>query len=384
MLGTNKKIIKNFFLLAVANFCFFTGIASFHLLPVYLAKLNATKTYIGVAMGIMNIFQMLMIIFLLNKIDFINKRKLLIYTAIFTTFLYLMFFFFANLYTIPVLRAFQGIAHGIGFPVGISLALDIIPQDKRVGLLGLFGISGAVSNVAGPPAMEWLMNAFEAHYAFLFPVGISVIWLIFLLLLKIDGKPEKKVTHSAPFKMYFKIIPLAVFFGSIFGTFFSFISDYSKELGLTPYSIFFHLYAVALVLVRFTFVKKLNLWKRHGVVIFGYSIGVIALLAGFFVNYASHILFVALIGFLYGTAHGFLYPSLNVLFVETTPNRKGKATLTFIIFLSFGMGASSLINGLVADLTGYSYMYLIFAFASLLITLYFASKKTLFKAAQNA
>ncbi len=378
MLGNDKKLIKNFILLALANFCFFTSVAAFYVLPVYLAKLNATKTYIGIAMGSTNIFQMLMIIILVNKIDFINKRKLLIYTSISAMILYSLYFFVANLYTIPILRSAQGLIQGIGFPVGMSLALDVIPENKRTGLLGLFGVSGALSNLSGPPIMELLMKTLKHNYAFFFPAVVSILWLVCLLFLQIDGKPKSNAKACAPFRRYYKIIPLAIFFGSLFGSFFSFVSDYCKEMGLTPYSIFFNMYAVALISIRFTFVKKLNIWDRKKIILSGFIAAVIALITGYIVNIHQNIVFIGAMGLLYGSGHGFLYPTLNVLFVDTTPERKGKATLTFIIFFTLGIGLSSLINGVVADLIGYPYMYLIYAVFATIITAFVFMNKKLF------
>jgi MFS family permease len=211
-----------------------------------------------------------------------------------------------------------------------------------------------------------------------------VLWFIFIYFVNIKQKPNNEKKQSAPIKSYIKIIPLAILFGAILGSFFSFMSDYTKELSLKPHSTFFHVFALSLVLIRFAFVKQLNIWNRRYIVLTGYFTGVVALLTGFSAELMPSLLLIILAGMFYGTTHGLLYPSLNVLFVETTPRRSGKATLIFIICLSAGMGASSLINGLIADLVGYSYMYLIFAGFVTLSALIVAKKKQLFNIAKQS
>lgn len=372
---------RNFIFLWFSNFFFFLTVAFFHMFPNYLTKLGASKTYIGSIMGLVNFIQIFLILLYRNKVDYVNKKKILLYIAGLSCLVYVGFYFFANLYTIPFLRLLQGFVISIGFPFGMAFAIDIIPKDKMVGMLGIFGISGAISNFFGPYLTEIINKHFPFKYVFLMSSLSSLLWLFCLSLTKrSEIKAEKKeYEENAPVKLYLHKIPIAILFGALFSSLFFFISDYAEKLEIAPISIFFQAYTISLLAIRLLLNKKLNQWTKKSIIITGFLIGTLALFNGIMLKFYHSVYLLALIGLFYGSAHGLLYPTINALFVDVTPHRSGKATLIFIVFLNVGLTTSPVIYGLIADLSNYNVMY---TFATVLIlscAIYFGLNKNMFK-----
>lgn len=342
--------------------------------------MGASKTYIGIIMGLATATLVALTFLFRDKIDFINKKKYLFIASIASILVYLLYYYFANIYTIPIFRFFQGIIYAVGFTFGMALAVDIIPPKKRAGWIGLFGISGAITNAFGPFIVEVLGGKNSFPVIFLAAALGSLLWIFSLIGVQVPPKEIKKETKPVALREYKSIIILPILFGSAFSSLFSFISHYAEELNLHPVSWYFFCYAGILISFRLFFQKKLNGWNRYKMIFTAFGFALMALLSASFIHHYTVLWGIAFIGSLYGLAHGVLYPVLNTLFVETTPHRSGKATLMFILLFNLGNTISSFFYGFVADLLGYSGMYLLSAvllFSGLVIFFKVLDKKEL-------
>jgi MFS family permease len=322
-----------------------------------MSRIGATKSYIGSVMGLTTATLVVLTFFLRNRIDFLDKKKWLLISAGIGIFIYLGYFIRADLATIPFLRFAQGIIYAIGFTFGMTAAVEIIPPGKRAGWIGIFGVSGALTNAAGPVLAEFIIHAFSFQGVFLAAAASSLLWFLCLLGVKVPASTPARQTISS-LKAYRESLLLPVLFGSLFAGFFSFISDYAKEMNVYPISYYFLSYTAVLIGIRFLFKEKLNIWNRDTVIMGSFFTGILALTAGVFLKTVPQAPMLGLIGIFYGTTHGFLYPTLNVLFVEKTPERRGKATLMFLLFFNLGNTISSFFYGWIAEMGGYSFMYL--------------------------
>ncbi|HCL57812.1 MAG TPA: hypothetical protein DHW82_12505 [Spirochaetia bacterium] len=354
---------RNFIFLAFSNFFFFAGNSFFHLLPLYLGKIGGSKTYIGVVMGLTTGLMVLLSWSLRNKIDFLDKKKFVIYSALLATLIYVGYFFTANLYTVFFWRMLQGVIYTIGFTFSAAILVEIIPKEKLVGLVAVFGISGALTNAFGPFVGEKIIKYASFKYIFLAAAVSSLLWLFFIFQVGyVKIKPKKQDSSSeAPISVYLKIIPTAILFGMVFSSFFSFISHYAEEYHIVPISAFYLSYTGILILIRLFFFDKMNSWNIHKTIRSSFFLVLLVLTGAYFLPRFSFPLFLGLIGAGYGMAHGFLYPTVSVLFLRQTPERRGKATIVFILLFNLGHSISSVFLGFTADHIGYPYMYLIAA-----------------------
>lgn len=368
-----------FFFLALSNFFFFLGNALFHLFPIYLGEMGASRTYIGLIMGATTATLVVFTFLLRNRIDFLDKKKYLLLSAAASLFIYAGYFFQADFYTLPFLRFFQGLAYAVGFTFGSAWVVEMIPPEKRAGLIGIFGISGAMTNAVGPYAGEKIIGLFGFPGLFLSAGLCALLWFLSLLCIKnIPAertlKPENPMATEPSMKAYAAVIPLALLFGTGFSSLFSFISHYASGLSLVPVSAFYLSYTAALTLTRIFFTGTLNRLSRRRVIFGSFLIAVLSLAAASLLSFYPWIWLLGLAGVFYGSAHGFLYPALNMAFIDQTPQRGAKATLLFILFFNLGNTLSSFVLGLLAQWVGYATMYFISALTVLLGSLYYFRK----------
>lgn len=372
-------MLKNFLYLSFSNFFFFLGGAVFHIFPNYLALLDASKGYIGLIMGLNSGVMVALTWLLRNKIDHLNKQRFILLAAWASILIYLAYFFWGNIYTIPFLRVLQGITSTIGFSFGGALVLDIIPGDKKTGYIALFGLSGALTNSIAPYLSEFISGHFGFRYMFLAAVFFSLCWVFSISRVRVSPTPAQPPDSSdASIKNYFYEFPLAVFFGAVCSCFFSFISHYTEELKLFPVTLFFLVYSPTIVLLRFTFFSRLDRFNIRKLVLISFTFAFVGLLSAFFLGFYPSLLLVIFIGMLYGVAHGFLYPSINTIFVDKTPKRRGKATLIFILGYNLGYTLAAWLLGFIAQSAGYALMYLACAlFCGLFCLFYLANPRIL-------
>lgn len=352
----------HFYLLALANFFFFLANSFFHLFPIYMGQIGASTTYIGLIMGLTSGMSVILTWTFRNRIDFVNKRKFLFYSSVCCMLVYLGYYLRADLYSIPFWRLLQGVFYSISFTFGAAYAVDLIPPSRRAGLIGLFGISGALTNAVGPFMAERLLMHYP--FAILFLAAAFSMLIAAGCLFAIRSVPparDKNTTQPAHLKEYRKIIPLPLLLGMIFATFFSFISHYARESGLNEVAWFYLGYTFILMIVRVLFNGRFSTWKYQITIPTTFYIGIVGLVLASGLSAYPVVPMLVAIGMMLGIAHGILYPTLTVVFLEATPHRSGKATLIFILCFNLGGMLASFINGFIADLTGYQYMYLIAA-----------------------
>jgi MFS family permease len=175
--------------------------------------------------------------------------------------------------------------------------------------------------------------------------------------------PPKEASYVPPkgvkVREYSKIIPLAILAGAIYGTLFNFISHYAAIVKLTYISIFAQTHITVMLIMRLSFHDKLDTWRRDKVIITSYIFAFFCLFFAFLLKYIPFIPMLMLIGGFYGVVQGLLFPSLNALFIETTPFRSGKATIIFVVSRNIGIAVFAFICGFLAQKLGYHMMYLI-------------------------
>ncbi len=368
----------NFLFLSAANFFYFFGLGVFNLFPLYLGKLGAQKFYIGFLMGLPVLVNFFYSFKIRNKIDFVNKKHYFLFAALLSCFIYFLYYLFPNLYVIPFIRIFQGIINGIGVIFGLSIVVDIVAPEKKTSYLAIFGIMGSVANVFSPYLAEVLIRHIrEPKTIFLVSVGASLLWVIFTLLVKYQ--PQEKEPNTGAQKVrtmdYIKIIPLAIMNGGVFAAIFNFISHYTYELRIAVIAIFFQVQTVVMIIIRIFFYNKFDKWDRKRTIVTCFSISALALFVSFLLKYNQSWAVLAFIGFLYGIVQGILFPTLNSLFIDTTPNRSGKANIIFISSRNLGIVIFSFSCGLLSQFFGYSMMYLILSLLSFAFIIYVVKKK---------
>ncbi len=359
-------------LLSISNFLFYSSTGLFFFLPVYISELKVSKLYLGFIMGMPSIIQVAFGFQIRNKIDFINKKTGLLVTSIISIAVCIAYFFLNNIFIIPVIRFFHSLVLSVGILFGTALAIDLIPVEKRKSGIGLYSLTGALPFLFAPMTAEIIIKHFDFKYVFILAAIISLLRFIITLTVKTNGNSAsiKKQDENTKISKYYSLIPFVIFYGALYAALYKFLSVYTIQLKIIYISIFFQVRVIFTFLSRIVSQSKLDKWKNISILSTSFISSFAVLFLGFILKFKPSVYILAIMGAIYGSVHGILYPALNVLFINITPTRTGKATIYFILIKNIGIAVFALLCGLIADYTGYNIMYLIMAILMLIPVLY--------------
>ena len=269
--------------------------------------------------------------------------------------------------------AIQGVAFAAGFNAASTLAAELAPPTRRAAALGLFGVSTLGTHALAPTIGEQLVRAGGFDLLFLVAAGYSVIGLLLTI-----GLPPSDVHGRA------RTLPLAVgrglrvtiavvaLAGVAFGTVITFMPTFVRhDAQLGSVSTFFLAYTAAAIGTRF---GAAGLGDRIGhrrvivpsLAVLGLSIAALA---------AVHsVAALALVGVVFGTAQGIVYPTLNAFAIEQVPiGQLGRLQTLFNGAFNLGVTTGSFALGSVADAYGHRLVFVCAAATALVATALFAA-----------
>ena len=258
-----KLWTKDFILIALNNFL--THIV-FYILMVTMAlyvtkEFHTSHSMAGLSIGIFVLASLVARIFAGKYMDIIGRKQSMIGALIvfvIAMFLHLLIDQFA---LFMLIRLIHGASHGFITTIAGAIVADLIPDELRGEGTGYYATSMNLAMAIGP--FIGLYVSEHASFQIIFLVGtlIAVIDLILSLFLKVPksnhstGSIQKKrrngigkILLNQELSPYFQY---AFYHESAYASLLSFLSIYSREIGLVKVSSYFFMaYAVALLVSR--------------------------------------------------------------------------------------------------------------------------------------
>jgi len=361
---TNEKA-TNSELLWSRDFILITAISLFTMigfqmllptLPVYAIKLGGTSASAGLVIGIFTLSSVLIRPFVGYALDRYGRKVLILSGILFFTTCVLVYSWAWSLAVLLLIRFLHGFSWGLTSTSTNTTATDIIPKSRLGEGMGYYGLAGTFSMALAPALGLWILNHYGFSTMFFASFVACTLSIILALPIKYQSASKDQVTFRfiEPSAVNSAIVILLI--TMTYGAIVSFIALYAEERGITNIGPFFSVYAVFLAITR-SFSGKLIDKKGFDFVVIP---GMILIMFAMGCLYMANQLIVFLLaGTIYGIGFGMVSPSLQALSVVNTPaNRRGTANGTFFTGFDLGIGISSMLWGAVAQVTGYSFMFL--------------------------
>ncbi len=362
--------------MALANLMFFLANSTYILFPIFLKNLGASESYIGIMNNIDKIFVIITSIGIATFIRVRNKIPLLrigYFIFLITCSSYLLIKDLS--WYIPLIRIFHGIGFSIAMIMGSTIIFDLVPLEDAAEAIGIYGVTGAITNAVSPFAGEMLLSMGYSFYH----IFVTTVVLIFLSLCisfimprsqyctEFSQKAQKGFLFIFGNPQFLIIIITSIIFGGGFGVIVTYLPNFILSTTTYKFSYFFITYIAILILIRFRVIRLLNSFKKN------YLLGTIFLLSSLMyvsLNFLYSIVILFLVGIMYGIVHGILYPVLNSTTIGLVPEQeRSTANALFTGCFHGGMMLSFLL-GFVIDYTGtYLSAFNIYAAVSLLAVL---------------
>ena len=375
-----KLFTGNYLKVWVANFMmYFSFYFVTPLLPLYLRDVfDADKAMIGLVLSGYSVAALAIRFFSGYIVDrFSRKKVLLIGYASFALF-FLGYYLTGSLILFAVIRTLHGAPFGLTSVSSNTVAIDVLPSQRRGEGIGYWGLSNNFAMAVGPSLSLMLYHHFNS-YNLLFTVSLVVALLGLLINTFVDCKyrppiMEKKKMSLDRFLLlegWSQGICIA-FIAMSYGILSTYIAIYSQDvLNITTGTgTFFMLFAFGLILSRFVGVQALS----KGFEVRNATYGVIVVAIGYLMfalwqNLYGYYISAVVIGF--GQAS--MYPAVQTMFLKMTTNdKRGTANATILTSWDLGVGLGIIFGGYVAEhLGGYNSAFLVSAAVSILSLMFF-------------
>lgn len=353
---------KRFLVLAGSNFFLFLVVSAWSFLSLFVSELGADTGDVGVFMAFAGITSLGSIPFIAPLIDRYGRRKFIV-LGIFVVGISNLGFIPFNNYSEWMLgiRLLQGLAFAGCFNACSTALVDLLPFQKRVQGIGLYGISGSLAVAVGPYLGEtvlihWGFNSYFVLLAFfgLVGAGLSGTFREERVACHLTG-PSVRFFPTVFQGKHVAMMLLVAVFGSGFAAMNTFFPLFAKNLGIRA-GIFFTSYGVTLILVRLilgSVVDRINRDRLILCCLLGFGCLLIA------TSQIQSILQTGFLGILFGVTQGLSYPAMMARMVDRS-NDSNRAIVVSLFTGSFGVGInfSVLLWGFVGNLKGLSFMFI--------------------------
>lgn len=256
--------------------------------------------------------------------------------------------------TLYALRIVQGIGFGLGFNAAAAYVADIAPAGRLGQAMGLLGAASLLTNAMAPALFESVADNWGWSPVFAAAAATGVLTCVVSFTLSEPNVSRNRGSSVANGASSVRLGYASVVTGAAFGTLITFTQPFALERGAERVSTYLMGYTLGALLVRIVlgnFADRVGRLRVARWSLFGY--GAVALLTALLEP--SLLL---LLGFGFGLAHGFLYPSLASLVAEGVDSeRRGRALANFNAAFNSGAGLALLGGGWVARGAGYPALF---------------------------
>ncbi|MBP6230989.1 MAG: MFS transporter [Paludibacteraceae bacterium] len=361
---------KSFILLLISSFLlFFAFYLLLPILPMFLQEeMFANKASVAFALFMYSVTALIIRPFAGYMTDNLSRRKLLLSSYAAFVFIFILYVFVQSLSGFVWVRALHGLFFGLLTIANSTVAIDLMPANKRGEGVGYYGAVMSLSMAIGPMVSLQINEMFH-NYDMLFTLSFAtgLVGLAILLFVKIKHNDvEETVKEPLSLDRFYllKGTPVALSLLSIafaYGLIVTYVAIYGiSEVGLqSGASLFFVLFALGIMVSRFRVGRLLDKGYISTVIVVGQILALIGLVCivvfkSMYGFYASAIVL--------GVSFGVMGPSFQFLFLNLARhNQRGTANSSFFIMWDLGIGIGVLFGGNVAGLSSYADSYLMSA-----------------------
>lgn len=251
------------------------------------------------------------------------------------------------------LRLIHGFSTGFKPTATAAYVADIIPRERWGEALGIHGLCFSTGMAIGPAIGSTIKLHFSMDMLFYASSVFALLSIVILMNMK------ETLKHKHRFSLHIlkisrkdiiakEVLPAAVvtFLSyTAYGVILTLIPDWSQYLGIANKGMFFMVFTITSLLIRFGAGKASDKYGRLKPMGIGLAILIVSLVIIAFSNSIAGLLFGAA---LYGVATGIVSPALNAWTVDMSyPEHRGKAMATMYIALEAGIGLGALFAGWV-------------------------------------
>jgi MFS family permease len=249
------------------------------------------------------------------------------------------------------LRLFHGFSTGFKPTATAAYVADIVPANRWGEAMGIHGLCFSTGLAIGPAIGSELTEQFSINAMFYCSSFIALFSIIILMNMKETLTKKEPFSFSMLKMNRSELIELRVLPGALitllsylsYGAILTVISDWGSHLGVANKGLFFMVFTISSLLIRFLSGRLSDRIGRVKIIKSSLFLLVIAMILIARANSAMALMFASAV---YGIATGMLSPAITAWIVDLShPDYRGKAIATMYIALEAGIGLGAFVAG---------------------------------------
>lgn len=370
---------KDFILVFLSNLLlFFSFYMLIPVLPFYVIEhLGTSNSLAGIVLSLYTISALLIRPFSGFLVDMFSRKPLYLICYGFFCIIFAGYVIAITLTLFIILRILHGFAFGVSTVSGNTVAVDIMPSERRGEGIGYFGMAANIAMAIGPVAGIWIQKNYSFDVLFLTAFFSSLIGFFTIILIKPIRKEHPSLatqqTLSLDRFILIRAIPcVALLFitGIGYGSVLNYIGLYTENASFSSGAgWFFVLTSIGIILARILSAKAINKGKIVAMILTG---SVALVLSFILLMICKNAIMLYFIAFILGIGLGYFTPAFQTMLINLAEhNQRGTANATYFTFWDLGIGLGTAIGGLVLEKFNFQWLYGICAGLLVLGVIYF-------------
>ncbi|UNY99408.1 MFS transporter [Zhouia spongiae] len=319
-------------------------------LPAYLTSLGGAK-YIGFIISLFTLTAGLSRPFSGKLTDTIGRLPIMIFGTIVCVICGMLYPMVHTIFGFLLLRLLHGFSTGFKPTATSAYVADITPTQSWGAAIGMQSLFYSTGMAVGPALGSFIKMNYSYNVLFYASSVCAFLSMLVILNMKETLQPKQKFKWSLLRINRSDVIALEVLPAALvvllvyvsFGVILTLIPDWTAHLGIGNKGMFFIVFTVSSLLVRFVAGKASDYYGRKILIIIGLLVLVASMLL---LGLATSVMLFITGAVLYGIAMGVLSPSLNAWTIDMSlKHARGKAVATMYIALEAGIGLGALFSG---------------------------------------
>ena len=368
-----KLWTRDYVMVMISNFSAGFSYSTFAtVLALHVNAMGGSNSMAGLMAGGLTLTMMLTRPIFGNLLDRIGRKPMVVWGGILFALNTIAYNFAFSLAILGAIRVIHGISQGMYVVSTSTLVADIVPEERMVEGIGIFGVSSSIASALGPMIGLVIYETFGAQVLFLFMSVFASLGAVAAMMIHIP--PVEKLPHGEQLSFSARVRRLPAFIAGLieltallpgaitlcvwlgYSSVQNFLTTCGQARGIGSVSLYFTICSGMMIVTRFGAGKVTRVVGNARLII----LGVIAMaLSMVCVAFAHSLTALIVAAVLYGLGNGFVQPILQALvFQLCAPNRRGAANATFGLMQDVGSGSGSAIWGGVTTGLGYTATYL--------------------------
>jgi MFS family permease len=249
------------------------------------------------------------------------------------------------------LRLLHGFSTGFKPTATSAYVADLVPQERWGEAMGIHGLCFSTGMAIGPAIGSTITQFYPINVMFYFSSVLALLSILILFNMK------ETLQNKQPFKIEFlkiskkelinkQVLPIlwiTILSYISYGALVTLIPDWSGHLGLRNKGIFFMVFTISSLLIRFVAGRLSDSYGRTPVL----KVALVLLSISFIIIGFAQSAFVLMMGaVLYGIGQGMFSPAISAWTIDLSdPDKRGKSVATMYIGLEAGIGLGALLAG---------------------------------------